>query len=79
MVFTMEKLTDIQIIEMEKWAENKKNTNMTAQEKSMVERIEGLKKQNWKGCRANDIPINPVTKEDAQKGLDFLKLRQGKV
>lgn len=75
----MEKLTDAQIIELERWAEQKKKTNASSQEKQIIERIEGLKKHNWKGCRVDENHEIPTSKESAQKELEFLKLRQGTV
>lgn len=68
-----EKLTDDKIALMEEWADKKKHKALTESEKSAVEAIEGMRKNNWKGVR---IENSPLTKDEAKASLERLKKKQ---
>ena len=69
------KLTDDEISTIEQWAEKKKeNPSLSHQaEQQLLDRIQELKKSNWKGYRLNDGDAPATPKEEAQRKLDRLK------
>lgn len=69
-----EALTDEKIISLENWAENKKKTMMTEDEKKIVNRIEAMKKDNWRGYRLKN---KSLTKAEAQEQLEQLRGPKG--
>lgn len=68
------KLTDDEITKMEAWAKNKKAAAMTETEKNMVDSIESMEKNDWKGCRIEDNTCSKtMNKQELQEKLEKLK------
>lgn len=65
------KLTEAEIQQFEKWAENKKKGPMTAEEKTIVNSIESASKNNWAGERVSED--NVTSMEEAKRKFERLQ------